>query len=1387
LLANGSDQPTVAADDKWQGLYRFDTVTAKGVDLVSWDPIESTDYVVEGAVTHDSVTTTNLRVNANAALRPHFGVALNITATNEVRVDAGGAIDAAARGYQNFGTYPGYGPATNDHGGTHVGRGGRVTAEGRAYGSVTHPHELGAAGSAPGSQGYGGGAIAIKAASVIVNGTITAAGLPTTGSAVGGGAGGSVYITTNTIGGSGTISAEGAPACLTGGGGAVAVEYSAASTLPAIRTSTGYFVSGGCSNVYGAPGSIFTKGPQETYGTLTVDSDGRPSGMTTELPPLGNGSAQGGSGGSTLVTDRAANVPDFFAGHWIEITNNSGTKGLWRIGTINAKTITLLANGNETINVQQGDRWRGVYRFDTIKLRGAKLVSVDAIRYGTLDKDASSSLVSNDGAPLFASGKPIAIESVASNDYVSAPAGTVSDGDTPIVLTATNVRSAAQFTANANADGSFRVPVSGTGGDTFTIKATDSHVYPLSSAIVPVTGAIPERNGVASLALSPSTVGAGDTATGTVQLQTAAVVAATVALSSNKPDAIVPATVSVPAGAASAQFTITTLSNSSGATVTITASFGVAAATATLNVLPAGAYLTTATGRIVDERARPLANAAVTCAGRSGTSQSTGVFIITDVQSSGTVTCSATLSLADATTLSGTSATVVAVANGMTNVGDVVLRPTITFGQFNTSAWGVDSGFRARTVSRDGKTLVVSSIGSVVGDSDRIALFDLTNPAAPSLIRSVPAGNTAIYDVEVANGYAFIASYDFCSIDIASTASSKQCYGSSGAVAVALANQYALVATNNNFKILIYDVSTPSAVRFVREQDLFPGSGGGKYFWDLLNLGNGYLAGLSYTSTGSTGHDVVIIDARDINNLVKVADFDIPNFVAARGRVSGSMLYLSGANEVAVVDLSNPASPSVVSRAAITGGSDNLNIAGSDVFATAGANGLAQIDVSVPSAPFVVKTIPTGGTANDLLFYSNYVYVANETGLAVARLPIAPQIDRSRITLARQTPNVSVTGTAMAITGAAPITVTVTNRTTGATATGFAVAGDGSFTASIAASPADAIAVTAFDVAGRSSALTDVGTAPFGTSVLFSSWSMSSSYRARIVRTDGTYLGVTSWWADAGHTSQVAVFDISANPAAPQFKYVINNGAAGDVYDLEVAGGYAYLAAGDFCTLNLASASSSPSCVSMGGGELGVAVSGNIAFSSSNATYNDGRIRIYDVSNPAAPALIREQGTTTTAMEYYDLLTYGNYLIGVGPYTRDVVILDRSNLNNLVKVADLDLPDFDAARGAISGTLLYLVSLEGKIAIVDLATPSAPVLRNVLSGAIAHGVTASGTRAIFAGSMLGALYLDAASPSSPTILGYQATSGNAWGVVLRNGVLYVANEQGLAVVPNANP
>ncbi len=599
LAPNGNETIALAAGDAWQGVYRFDNVrTTNAVTLVSNDPLRITgamrlgtiggaelrlrpdltapSIIIEGRVAASRITSNDVTVEAGGVLTHETGRKLSINAQT---VNVAGTIDVTGRGYVANSTYPGATVPFQWTGGSHLGVGYGFTT-GSTFGSVYVPDEWGGPAwtSAP-----GGGVVAIDADQVSITGTIRANGAAAPYDRYGGG--GSIRINTRKITGGSIEARGGSGANEAGGGGAISLSYTdSASVEPAM------VAYGGSStrNLEGGAGTIYVKRPTSVFGDLKIANERR---WPTELPSLGSGFAATGSNGSTLVLDRTTSVPGYFVQHWVRVTG----KGVWRIGSVAGKSVTLVPNGNESISIAVGDAWEGLYRFDNLMLRQTALTNVDAIEYSTLDKDGTS--IFNAGPPQFASAllSQIVVQNTGATAFVVGPAGAVSDPDVPIKLTATNVRTAATYTANANADASFSIAVSGQHGDTFTLRATDSNASPRTSRVIGVSGAIVDSNTIASLTIDPSAVTGGTRSNGTLQMTEAVRAAgATVALASSSANAIVPSSVVIPSGAISVQFPIDTTSPASATTATITATY-TNAKSATLTISPAPNALATIT------------------------------------------------------------------------------------------------------------------------------------------------------------------------------------------------------------------------------------------------------------------------------------------------------------------------------------------------------------------------------------------------------------------------------------------------------------------------------------------------------------------------------------------------------------------------------------------------------------------------------------------------------------------------------------------------------------------------------------------------------------------------------------------------------------------------
>ncbi len=706
-------------------------------------------------------------------------------------------------------------------------------------------------------------------------------------------------------------------------------------------------------------------------------------------------------------------------------------------------------------------------------------------------------------------------------------------------------------------------------------------------------------------------------------------------------------------------------------------------------------------------------------------------------------------------------------------------------GFLDKTEWTSDTNFRARIVASDDRNIIVAG-----GNSDKVTILSISDPARPALVRTVSLYDGAVNDLAITNGWALIVANDLMMLDLSSTTSAPIYLPDYGNIetSIAVADGFAFTTTPHygDGRIRIYDVSTPSNPRYVNEHALVQSLN----FTSVVAYGDRYLIAITPSRPGNVGHDVVVIDRSNIYGLIKVADFDVPDFDAYYGTINGTRLHLTsaGSAEVVVVELANPAAPAVAGRTTMSANGGRPAMIDDSVFVPASTAGLVEVDAANPANPGVIAVRPTTGTAYDVELRTPWAYVASDLGLSVIAIATPPQIDASRISMGVASQTVTVSGAPGAIRGSAPISVAIENVSSGATGSG-SVAANGTFTASVSGLPGDVITLTATDSAARTAGPVLLGRVPLGSGVINTIFPPSltgeAHYRARTVASDGNHLIVGG--AFDGNSTRLLVFDVT-NPAVPVYKRTVplHDGAINQV---AIQGRWAIIAANDLVLLDLDNPSSTPVYVpDYGNVEYDVAIQDGYAFTTT-PHYGDGRIRIYDISSLPTVRYIREQ-PTGLSLGYTSIAALGSrYLVGMsgsrpGGVGHDVVVIDRGNLHNLVKVADLDIPNFDAYRGEIVGNTLYLAGTTGGMAIVDLTDPLAPAVKSMVPLAAVRGIEAIGNTVFVGNGSAGVALVDTTDPAAPSVFGTLKLPGTAWAAAFNRGNLYVATEQGLSVIQN---
>ncbi|MBZ0111368.1 MAG: hypothetical protein K8J08_02800, partial [Thermoanaerobaculia bacterium] len=272
------------------------------------------------------------------------------------------------------------------------------------------------------------------------------------------GAGGTIWLKASTLNGVGTVDASGGDGGRysssakhgAGGGGRIAIDanldgfdvHGQALALGGGLYSGGYFE-------FAAPGTIYIRDPDSGETRLVVDGGnqrgpGKPVAFTT-LPSVYKGAI-----GAVLVegddlwieTEDSERFSLGLAGMWVRVLGVD-----YPILAERADRQAVLLQGAAGSQIQSGDRYVGVYKFDEVDIRGGATLRLrDIVEIGALMVEPDSSLVELDIASpqvsvvgpaegsLFASGEEIEIDVLAS-DNTGVTEVTMTLGDRQIVIT----------------------------------------------------------------------------------------------------------------------------------------------------------------------------------------------------------------------------------------------------------------------------------------------------------------------------------------------------------------------------------------------------------------------------------------------------------------------------------------------------------------------------------------------------------------------------------------------------------------------------------------------------------------------------------------------------------------------------------------------------------------------------------------------------------------------------------------------------------------------------------------------------------------------------------------------------------------------------------------
>ena len=445
--------------------------------------------------------------------------------------------------------------------------------------------------------------------------------------------------------------------------------------------------------------------------------------------------------------------------------------------------------------------------------------------------------------------------------------------------------------------------------------------------------------------------------------------------------------------------------------------------------------------------------------------------------------------------------------------------------------------------------------------------------------------------------------------------------------------------------------------------------------------------------------------------------------------VVGTTAYVvPGGHLLQIADVSNPASPTLLSNFVLSGGGSGtfhttgVTVVGTTAYVTAAYAGLFIINVSNPASPAIVGFVDTPGVAEDVAVAGTRAYVADySSGLQIINIsnPASPAI--------------------------------IGHVDTPGNAFGVALNGTIAYVAD------EFVGLQVIDISNPASP-TIRGTVP-----------NPGTVQAPGNAQDVEAVGSTVYVADG--KSGLVVIDAS-NPASPTM--VSNMDTPGYAWDLRVQGTRVFVAddTGGFTVIDVSNPAS-PVIVGRhaNGYTRAIAVSGTTGFMvghSSDFVPGTGLDTI-DLSTFASVPVVGSLGVTPGFSSFDAIATSGS-LVCASHGTVYVSVFDLSDPTSPVHLSYFRVGPNPAENGivrgvALSGSMAYVTyrfSSYGGLLVIDLSTPASPQILGQLDLPDAWEVAASGTMAFVNAygpfpdgfnSQNGFWIIDASDPYHPILVG----------------------------------
>lgn len=289
----------------------------------------------------------------------------------------------------------------------------------------------------------------------------------------------------------------------------------------------------------------------------------------------------------------------------------------------------------------------------------------------------------------------------------------------------------------------------------------------------------------------------------------------------------------------------------------------------------------------------------------------------------------------------------------------------------------------------DAKSVYVSgNYAYVAADDEGLQVIDIVNPESPEIVGSLAMQNSGrAWFVHVSDSYAYVVSdltgnFSLEAIDISdpenpasvsyfSTQGSPQDLYVSGTYAYVVWQATGVIGQQGGLKII--DISNPEDPA----KASYTGTGTGA---------QGVFAAGNYAYVADGGwNGLLVFYVRNPENPYTISTLDIED--ATKVYVSGKYAYVAGADDLQVIDISDPQNPQTFGSVERSTGAQGIYVTGSYAYIAAYENGIDVINITDPQNPNLLTTVDTPGKAKDIFVAGSHAYVAdNEGGLQIIDL-----------------------------------------------------------------------------------------------------------------------------------------------------------------------------------------------------------------------------------------------------------------------------------------------------------------------------------------------------------------------------------------------------------------